>query len=479
MARTLRVFIPAARLEAFLAPVRTALSGGGVEFRLAKPRPRLVLSELACYDLAVVGSAWRGRAPYVFPLTATARDMCYPEWRGRPLENIPGVDWVVLGGDPAHFSLVVARAASRCGYDAVEMTPFFAVQGPLPRTRQESDVSVRLRKDWFFVNHLAVAHYMDQLLALPEERWHETGYVAVQDHFETFRPYIEGRLAREPRLIVELGCGLGQTARSLARRFPDARVVGLDVSRESLLVAREKFKLPNLEYREFDFANRFAFEDGSVDLAVSSSALNISRTQAKTASETFRILAPDGLLVNGCIFEAFHGYWDFPQSAFTPTRSNLFLVDWLAAATRRGMGMELYHWTRAISSHYFASGRLAGFEDVFARWQAGVRHEPFAPYDYTHCTGFMVAGGKAVTPAGVKVPPANHMDAMEAVLAAYERLDPAGQDLTDMNWLTVASCMGLFPESGSFLAQCLPGAAHIIGRALDPNVLQHIRPQAA
>jgi SAM-dependent methyltransferase len=389
------------------------------------------------------------------------------------------VDWVVLGGDPAQFSLVLGQVATLCSLESVELTPFVGVAGTLPRERQESDITVRLRKKWYFVNHADVTRNMEQLLALPEERWHETGYVAVQDHFETFRPYIEGRLAREPRLIVELGCGLGQTARSLALRFPDARVVGLDVSRESLDVARQKFRLPNLEYRQCNFAEPFAFEDGSVDLVVSSSALNISDNQAGTARETFRILAPDGLLVNGCIFEPFHSYWDFPQSAFIPSRSNLFLADWLDAATSRGLAMELHHWTRAVSTHYFASGRLEGFQGAFDRWQQGVVHRPFTPYDYTHCTGFMVAGGTAVTREDLRVPPAHHLEAMEAVLEAFGRLDAAGQELTDLNWLTVATCMGLFPESVDFLAACLPRAAGVIRMGLDVNMLRYIRPQAA
>jgi SAM-dependent methyltransferase len=479
MAASLRVFIPAARLEEFYARACMTLRGQKSTLTLERPLPALDLASLACFDLAVVGSSWRCRAPYIFPLLSTVRDMCYPEWHRRPLENIQGADWVVLGGDPEHFSLALARAALRCGYDSIRVIPFLGVAGTLPRQRQETDVSVRLRKRWFFVNHIAVAQVLGELLELPEERWTETGYVAVQDHFGKFRPYIEERLARPPRLIIELGCGLGQTARSLAVRFPEARVIGLDVSRDALTVAREKFRLPNLEYREFDFANRFAFEDRSVDLIVSSSALNISDNQARTASETLRILAGDGLLVNGCIFEAFHSYWDFPQSAFRPSRSNLFLDDWLAAANRRGLGMELYHWTQASSPHYFACSRLEAFPDAYQGLLAGITHEPFVAYDYTQCTGYMVVGGRATTAPDIRVPSANHLDALEEILVAYARLNEAGQDLTDMNWLAVSSCLGLFPEAQPFLRACLPGASHVIGRALDPEVLERLRRRAA
>lgn len=90
MARTHRVFIPAARLEEFFAPVRAVLSERGVPLRLGRLRARLELSELACFDLRVAGSVWRGRAPYVFPIMATMEDMSYPEEDGTPLECLPG-----------------------------------------------------------------------------------------------------------------------------------------------------------------------------------------------------------------------------------------------------------------------------------------------------------------------------------------------------------------------------------------------------
>lgn len=95
---------------------------------------------------------------------------------------------------------------------------------------------------------------------------------------------------------------------------------------------------------------------------MSSSALNISENQVRTAAETFRVLAADGLLVNGCIFEPFHTYFDFPKSALRPTRSNLFLHDWRKAAARKGFGLALTHWTRANSRHYFSSRSLGVFD---------------------------------------------------------------------------------------------------------------------
>jgi ubiquinone/menaquinone biosynthesis C-methylase UbiE len=475
MPDTLRLFAPLGRLETLFPVLRRVLSDG---LRLDKPLPVLDLAQVRCFDLAVLGSSWRVRAPYVYPLLCQAQDLSFPERNGQPLEGFPGVDWLVLGGDMEHFARTLRAAVAKVGWREIRLVPYLRIKGPLPRERREGDVPVRLRKTWHFVNHVAVAKIMDQLLALPEERWTETGYVAVHDHIGVFAPYIERFLAKPPRLVLELGCGLGQMTRSLARMFPQAKVVGLDVSLDSLAVARQKFDMPNLEFKPFDFANRFAFDTGAVDLIVSSSALNISDNQAKTAAETFRVLAPDGLLVNGCICEPFHVYWDFPRSAFRPTRSNLLLHDWNQAAAKRGHGLALYHWTQAQSSHYFVSAKLASFAPLYQKVQDEVLQGSFVPYDYPQCTAVMAAGGK-VGHEPARVPGADHLEAVEEILGAYGRASSAVRELSEMNWLAHAALLGLWPESLDFLTACLPRAGQTLATALSPELLESLNPKAA
>lgn len=46
--------------------------------------------------------------------------------------------------------------------------------------------------------------------------------------------------AVDPKLIVDLGCGPGNSTELLTKRFPDASVVGIDSSSEMLGVARER-----------------------------------------------------------------------------------------------------------------------------------------------------------------------------------------------------------------------------------------------
>ncbi len=49
------------------------------------------------------------------------------------------------------------------------------------------------------------------------------------------------RAARQPRSILDFGCGVGNSIVHLRRHFPDAEIVGVDVSGKSLDLARARF----------------------------------------------------------------------------------------------------------------------------------------------------------------------------------------------------------------------------------------------
>jgi 2-polyprenyl-3-methyl-5-hydroxy-6-metoxy-1,4-benzoquinol methylase len=51
-----------------------------------------------------------------------------------------------------------------------------------------------------------------------------------------------------PRRILEIGCGLGAMAWRMAARWPDAQVVGVDISPRSIEYASKLFVLPNLTF---------------------------------------------------------------------------------------------------------------------------------------------------------------------------------------------------------------------------------------
>ena len=70
--------------------------------------------------------------------------------------------------------------------------------------------------------------------------WDPVTYLEFAD--ERSRPFLDllSRVnAAHPRLVVDLGCGPGQLTASLADRWPDAEILGLDSSPEMIKQAAE------------------------------------------------------------------------------------------------------------------------------------------------------------------------------------------------------------------------------------------------
>jgi S-adenosylmethionine-diacylgycerolhomoserine-N-methlytransferase len=73
-------------------------------------------------------------------------------------------------------------------------------------------------------------------------RWHAHFYDATRWAFLFGRAALIRRAAGQlhPRRILEIGCGTGRNLEQLARLFPQAEIVGLDLSAEMLRKARTK-----------------------------------------------------------------------------------------------------------------------------------------------------------------------------------------------------------------------------------------------
>ncbi|HEY9666778.1 MAG TPA: methyltransferase domain-containing protein [Coleofasciculaceae cyanobacterium] len=125
-----------------------------------------------------------------------------------------------------------------------------------------------------------------QYVLPPNETWVRQGLIET----------IQGT----PRRILDLGCGTGSTTLMLKQAFPQARVIGLDLSPYMLVMADHKAKTTGLDIQwRHGNAEETGFPDTSFDL-VTASLLFHETPQTVTKSilrECFRLLVPGGEVV--------------------------------------------------------------------------------------------------------------------------------------------------------------------------------------
>jgi trans-aconitate 2-methyltransferase len=93
-------------------------------------------------------------------------------------------------------------------------------------------------------------------------------------------------------LIYDLGCGPGNSAELLLRRFPDARVVGLDTS--DAMLAHARVRAPQAEFLKLDIADWAP--DDQPDLIFANAALQFLPEHEQLFPRLMSYLAPGGAL---------------------------------------------------------------------------------------------------------------------------------------------------------------------------------------
>lgn len=104
---------------------------------------------------------------------------------------------------------------------------------------------------------------------------------------------LSAELSNEPQRVLDIGCGTGQLLQSLAQRYPQAGLTGLDLAPNMLQQAAERLGT-RAELVQGD-AERLPFGDTSFDLVVSSSTFQWLEHCDTCFGEVQRILKPDGL----------------------------------------------------------------------------------------------------------------------------------------------------------------------------------------
>lgn len=147
-------------------------------------------------------------------------------------------------------------------------------------------------------------YYCKALSAEQLRRVYETAPQRIQQYLDAEIEYVLSRLSPAD-LVLELGCGYGRVLGRLAARVRCA--VGIDTSRESLMLARDELRFtPNCRLLQMDAAS-LGFQGGSFDLTAcvqnGISAFHVDGR--RLIGEAVRVTRPGGLVLFSSYADAF------------------------------------------------------------------------------------------------------------------------------------------------------------------------------
>lgn len=140
-----------------------------------------------------------------------------------------------------------------------------------------------------------------------------------------------------PRRVLDLATGTGDVALGLARKFPEARIVGLDLTAAMLAIARRKVERAGLaariELREGD-AGALPFGEGEFDAVTCAFGFRNFPDRRQALEECRRVLAEGGRVV---VLELFRN-----GSSFLARFTSLWLRALSCVFARRAKGDYAY-----------------------------------------------------------------------------------------------------------------------------------------
>ena len=128
-----------------------------------------------------------------------------------------------------------------------------------------------------------------------EEYSYITSVIAV--NYSLMADELSKLLSSQEGLGLDLGCGLGDLAIEVGRRYSRMDITGIDISPEALARATEKAKGENLNNVRFQLTDvhYLPFIDSSYDLAVSHGSIHHWKNPSRAFGEIYRVLKTGGL----------------------------------------------------------------------------------------------------------------------------------------------------------------------------------------
>jgi len=95
-------------------------------------------------------------------------------------------------------------------------------------------------------------------------------------------------------ILIDIGTGPGNLAQLIAQKYPNLKVIGIDLSETMIKIAnKNKRNLTNLEFKIMD-GNNLEFKNNSIDYIISTLAFHHWKTPIKVLNEIYRVLKIGG-----------------------------------------------------------------------------------------------------------------------------------------------------------------------------------------
>eukprot|EP00667_Euglena_gracilis_P007034 EG_transcript_7105 len=149
--------------------------------------------------------------------------------------------------------------------------------------------------EYYWGEHIHLGYYSPEL----RKRGNYTNREFIEAKINFVNQMFDWSGAKEPRSILDVGCGIGGTSRQLAERFPAAQVTGITLSPKQVERGTELVKergIKNCDLRVMD-ALKMDFPDNSFDLVWGCESGEHMPDKKKYVEEMVRVLKPGGTLV--------------------------------------------------------------------------------------------------------------------------------------------------------------------------------------
>ena len=132
--------------------------------------------------------------------------------------------------------------------------------------------------------------------------------VGGQIGLEHIHRYLMVLNAAKGKKVLDIACGEGYGSALIAGVAKS--VIGVDISEETVLHAKEKYKQDNLQFTTGS-CSAIPIEDNSVDLIVSFETIEHHNQHTEMLEEFLRVLTPDGVVIISSPDK--HEYSDVPE----------------------------------------------------------------------------------------------------------------------------------------------------------------------